>query len=259
MQLVYEKIRILFSGNISSFPKIRGIPKPYLANWIEFQEIKLDVLRLNDEELHQLLPCLKRVDLRNYSQYKHSSLIEKLEAVEHLTACLYDKDFEKIKTFKHLTQLDIQFNHYTSAGLEALQNLPQLKGISLSSNITNQKELKALRSLTQLEFINFYSTDEGLEILRYMPQLKAVNLSYSEKITDEGLEVLKDLIHLKSLNLSYCTGITKDGIENWIRLPQLKFLDLSNCAMITEKDVNDLRGHLKETVIQYHQRDSLEK
>lgn len=156
---VCEDISAIFSRNddMDSMPKIRDIPIPYLAAWIDANLLNLFPLGLNAHELRLLLPHLKYVNLRSYCA---STFIPYLSHVQHLSFFdLKETYLETIKTFKDqlisldmsgcnigdndlliitqftkLTSLDLSFCKYvTPKGLESLQTMTWLQNLNLTA------------------------------------------------------------------------------------------------------------------------------
>ena len=89
--------------------------------------------------------------------------------------------------------------------------------VNLSENrkITD-RGLLALEAVPQVTSLNLSScglTDAGLEILARFSQLSRLNLSYCNRITDVGLKRLRSLVNLRYLDLQGCVKVTNGGLS----------------------------------------------
>ncbi len=126
------------------------------------------------------------------------------------------------------TVVRVDFNSRPPAddGLECLQELPQLKMLSLDKAGVTDAGLEHLGGLTKLEFLGLsgtQTTDAGLENLERLTGLRDLVLRETQ-ITNAGLEHLKGLSQLELLDLRG-TRVTDEGVK---RIQQA----LPNCTII---------------------------
>jgi len=130
----------------------------------------------------------------------------------------------------------------TDSDLKYLEDLKDLRALTLAMGpITDAglEHLKGLTGLEELQLIATKVTDAGLVYIKDLTKLGVLNLT-ALKITDAGLTNLRNLTGLHSLLLSY-TGITDAGLQHLTSLTGLDHLNLRN-TQVTDAGLEYLNG-----------------
>lgn len=124
----------------------------------------------------------------------------------------------------HLQYLNVSHTKVTDTGLEALTQLPALKALTISQNITDKgaSHLSALVRLEELDLDGARITDEGMAPLKKLSRLRSLVLSNTQ-VTDAGLIPLLGHDRLETLVLS--RGISDGGVKTLVNLKGLTSLD----------------------------------
>ena len=140
-----------------------------------------------------------------------------------------NNDIENIVEIKELKRLDLSFTYVSDAGIELLQQLPQLEELTLDATeaITDAAAsyLRANKHLHKLVLRGTDITDVGMPYLAALTGLKSLDLSHT-MVGDVGLESLPALSGLEELNLGG-TRITGINLNFLKLLPKLKKLSFS--------------------------------
>lgn len=211
-----QKMRLLFLGDLPPLiPTLNldDIPIKTLGLWIEQNRVPLQTLLKTRNELEDLVPELKYVDLTRFTLDNHYSMLEKVYKVRDLTIqFLSEREFNLLNSLEELESLTFQ----TCGILDA-----------------DRKYIKELTQLKSLSFITCYHiSDSMLNILKHLTGLTSLTISQCGQITNNGIRHISTLSSLTHLNLSYCTDITDEGLLNLKDLP-LKKLDITYCHKIT--------------------------
>jgi hypothetical protein len=139
-----------------------------------------------------------------------------------------DDDVERLTAIKTLQRLDLSFTYVTDAGVQKLQELPDLKELNLETAeaLTDAAAsyLRGLKHLEKLVFRGVDITDVGMPNLSALTTLRSLDLSHT-MVGNVGLESLPALGQLEELRLG---GDAITGINlNFLKLlPKLKKLSL---------------------------------
>lgn len=130
----------------------------------------------------------------------------------------------------------------TDDDLGFLEDLPQLKGLSIDRGRISDEGLGHLAGLTSLERLTLAHvgiTDAGLERLEGLRHLRSLNL-FGTAVTGAGLESLQGLPRLQQLNLAY-TQLRDEELANLRACRQLQEVRLRG-ANITDAGLGYLDG-----------------
>ena len=139
-----------------------------------------------------------------------------------------NNDIERIIEIKGLKRLDLSFTYVSDAGIELLQQFPQLEELTLDATeaITDAAAsyLRANRHLRKLVLRGTDITDVGMPYLAALTGLKSLDLSHT-MVGDVGLESLPALSELEELNLggTRITGINLNFLKLLPKLKKLSF------------------------------------
>jgi len=140
-----------------------------------------------------------------------------------------DDDVERITEIKTIKRLDLSFTYVTDAGVQHLQELPELEDLTLDTveALTDAAAsyLRADKKLRRLVLRGTDITDVGMPYLASLTGLKSLDLSHT-MIGDVGLESLPALSELEELNLGG-THITGTNLNFLKLLPKLRKLSFS--------------------------------
>jgi hypothetical protein len=140
-----------------------------------------------------------------------------------------DDDVERLTQIKTLKRLDLSFTYVTDAGVQHLQQLPELEDLTLDTveALTDAAAsyLRSDKHLRRLVLRGTDITDVGMPYLAALTGLKSLDLSHT-MIGDVGLESLPALSELEELNLG-ATRITGANLNFLKLLPKLKKLSFS--------------------------------
>lgn len=141
-----------------------------------------------------------------------------------------DADIDLIRTYDKLEVIDASRSELTNAGLPALSNLNQLRGLSLYLGFTNisSEGLSELQRLSQLESLDVGQTlcdDRAVSELSKLRKLHTLRLA-STQVTATGLAEFAGHPRLQVLDLS-SNNVDDTWIDALATLPDLRRLDLS--------------------------------
>jgi len=140
-----------------------------------------------------------------------------------------DHDVERLAEIKTIKRLDLSFTYVTDAGVQHLQELPELEDLTLDTveALTDAAAsyLRADKKLRRLVLRGTDITDVGMPYLASLTGLKSLDLSHT-MIGDVGLESLPALSELEELNLGG-THITGTNLNFLKVLPKLRKLSFS--------------------------------
>ena len=170
------------------------------------------------------LPNLKKLTLpHGRTEDDDLALLVGLRALESLDASnsrFSDRGLRYIGSLAGLRELRLRnCTRITSAGIESLGQLSNLKGLDLDMTPVTDDALRHLAKLTKLE---------------------ALTLSRNSKVTDAGLAHLAPLVNLQYLSLSG-TETTDSGLVHLAPLVSLQYLDLGGTET-TDSGLVHLRG-----------------
>ncbi len=156
-----------------------------------------------------------------------------------------DEDLAYLPALPELERVSLYQNPVTSAGLEHLRSLQDLRCLELSD--TDVADLSPLTALPHLEVLdlswNSALTDDGAASLSQMTSLRELHLS-GTSITDRSLAYLERLSQLESLFLYHLPGITPVGLLKLAQLPKLQQLRLDvddDSALESLRDLTHLQ------------------
>ena len=163
-----------------------------------------------------------------------------------------NNDIERVVEIKGLKRLDLSFTYVSDAGIELLQQLPQLDELTLDATeaITDAAAsyLRANKRLRKLVLRGTDITDVGMPYLAALTGLKSLDLSHT-MVGDVGLESLPALTELEELNLggTRITGINLNFLKLLPRLKKLSFNGIQRrnagacwTPLITDLDLNTI-------------------
>jgi internalin A len=139
-----------------------------------------------------------------------------------------NNDIERVIQIKGLKRLDVSFTYVTDAGIERLQQLPQLEELTLDAteSITDAAAsyLRANKHLRKLVLRGTDITDVGMPYIAALTGLKSLDLSHT-MVGDVGLESLPALSDLEELDLggTRITGINLNFLKLLPKLKKLSF------------------------------------
>ena len=143
---------------------------------------------------------------------------------------------------KPVISVDLHGTKVTDAGLENLQDLPQLQSLVLFNTQITDAGLAHLKGLTKLRGLSLDTTkvtDAGLIHLKGLTQLQSLGLTHT-KVTDAGLVHLKGLAQLRWLGLTQ-TQVSDAGLAHLKGLTQLQRLELGD-TQVTDTGLTHLKG-----------------
>jgi internalin A len=140
-----------------------------------------------------------------------------------------DDDVERVAQLKTVKRLDLSFTYVTDAGVQNLQQLPDLEDLTLDTveALTDAAAsyLRADKHLRRLVLRGTDITDVGMPYLSALTGLKSLDLSHT-MVGDVGLESLPALSELEELNLGG-TRITGTNLNFLKLLPKLRKLSFN--------------------------------
>ncbi|MCE9545195.1 MAG: hypothetical protein K8T25_06725 [Planctomycetia bacterium] len=154
-----------------------------------------------------------------------------------------------VEYFGTVVGADFSFTLMTDVRLKPIENLTQLRSLSLMGTLVTDAGLEHLKGLTLLQGLNLMQTqvtDAGLVHLKGLAALQSLNLADTQ-VTDAGLEHLKDLTVLQGINLEM-TQVTDAGLVHLQGLTSLKSLRLSD-TKVTAAGVARLQKLLPNCMI----------
>jgi hypothetical protein len=128
--------------------------------------------------------------------------------------------------------IDLPPNAITDAGLVHMKGVKSLRNLTLGGLAITDAGLEALNDLPNLGGLYLYSTQvrgPGLRRLKSLPALAVLYLDGSA-VTDEGLGALKGATNLQSLSL-VGVPISGPGLSHLKALPKLNRLDVKECKL----------------------------
>lgn len=151
-----------------------------------------------------------------------------------------------------LTRLDVRNSELTNSDLKTLEQLKNLKILSLSGSTVRGADLAQCSLLKQLTVLQFESIEEPtalLEALLKQNKLESLDLRHmklqhkdfatiskmstlhsltikSTNVTDEDLKTLTKLTNLKQLNVDCCANLTIQSITTLGKFSELRVLSL---------------------------------
>jgi beta-lactamase regulating signal transducer with metallopeptidase domain/5-hydroxyisourate hydrolase-like protein (transthyretin family) len=167
---------------------------------------------------------------------KHLAGLTKLNFLHIDHGRIGDESLKVLGQMPGLTNLTLQQNDFTDAGLEHLAKSKQLRSLWLGMNRTTLTDagLQHLAGLTGLEQLDLQGAsigDRGVAALKDLRELRKLYLGgKGATITDASVEVLLTLTKLEQLTLRK-SGLTKDGVKRLMALPNLKALSLNMNAL----------------------------
>jgi internalin A len=213
-----------------------------------------------DSDLASLaaLPAMTRLDLsetritdHGLRQLKNAHAIRDLNL--RYAELITDEGIAAMKTWKHLTRLNLEGTKITDSALQQLSTFTSLEALNIGSVQVTDAGLESLTSLTNLRELTIGGnklTDAGLQALRQLPGLTLLNLGgvqrtdsgpWSVSLTQPGLEAIATLKALRRLRLQQ-TLISARGLDTIKGLTHLELLDLHNCGQIGDDALPALAG-----------------
>lgn len=206
-----------------------------LANVATLRRLDLSETRISDHGLRELrsAPAISYLNLR------YAELIT-------------DQGVSALKTWKHLTRLNLEGTKITEGALQQLAELTSLQSLNIGGAQVTDAGVEALTALSNLRELTLGGnklTDAGLQPLRQMPGLVSLDLggtqrqdsgTWSVSFTQPGLDAAATLKSLRQLRLNN-TLISARGLETLKILP-LELLDLHDCPRINGEAIPILVG-----------------
>ncbi len=144
-----------------------------------------------------------------------------------------------LPNLRSLSVCDFQLNDKTMPYIRRLTNLRCLRLAKTGVTNAGLAQLRGLKELRTLDVSCLGISDDGLEHLAALTTLEELNLRNNPAITDTGLAKLRNLNHLRILDLCD-TGISDDGLEHLASLPMLAVVDLGSNQAITDAGLRRL-------------------
>jgi Leucine-rich repeat (LRR) protein len=214
--------------------------------------LDLSETRITDHGLRQLksAPAITDLNLR-YAELITDQGIAAMKTWKHLTRLnlegtkITDSALQQISTFTSLEALNIGSVQVTDAGLESLTSLTKLRELTLGGDKLTDAGLQALRQLPGLTMLNlggvqrtdsgpwFVSlTQPGVEAIATLQALRRLRLQQT-LISARGLNTIKGLPHLELLDLHDCGQVGDDALPALAAMPALRVLDLTGTKVST--------------------------
>jgi len=246
-----------------------GTPKLYLkvmSLWIDHTQVSLASLKLPFDEILQITPSLRHVnltDLRMGCKFsfdqtnmkeKFRELLKSCTNAEHLIctrSLMYHKTIHDIpipfdqsifQIFHGITKLkSLDISHCLIDNAETLKHLPPLNKLNIKKiEFEQYKHLSDgnLYFLTDklldlsLE-VTPYLTNEGLKKIGECTQLKRLNLAFYERIVPLNLSLLQGLTKLDALTISDANQYDDKDFLQLLENMTLRNLTLENCRRVT--------------------------
>lgn len=162
-----------------------------------------------------------------------------------------DGGFVQLNDLPNLRSLSLTGTKVTDAGLSHLKGLTSLEHLDLGDTQVTDAGLAHIEGLTKLETLgleNTHVTDAGLARLKELTGLRDLTL-VKTRVTDAGLVHLKGLTNLERLRLDG-TPVTDGGMVHLKRLNKLRQIVLDN-TRVTDAGLEFLKGltSLEELVL----------
>ncbi|XP_076825713.1 C-Maf-inducing protein-like isoform X1 [Clavelina lepadiformis] len=111
-----------------------------------------------------------------------------------------------------LEHLDLSFTHVTSASVDVLRYLPNLRHLNLWATQIDDKGLRAICDYLDLESLNLCETrvtNEGILCLEVMTKLEYLNLNSTELNSETFLHLKKKLPNLLEVDINYTDALAE--------------------------------------------------
>ena len=197
-------IQASYSPTDLSSLRLHAASEAHLTQLMRFFAVRFPNIEALDLIFHPVSPEA----IRALGQLKHLRSFE----VRHAT--LGDAHLAAIATLKSLTRLSFGVgSQATAAGYRHLQELPELRSLSLPNTRGDLAFLRGLPQMVHLELANCGLTDDHLAHLEPLTELKQLTLSLNPQITDKGIQ--DHLCHMTKMEtlLVDGTACTKGGVE----------------------------------------------
>ncbi len=143
-----------------------------------------------------------------------------------------DADLSCLRGFHKVYWVRLDHTSITDAGLDFVNECPELFGLSLRGAAVTDAGLKRLDRLNNLRILQLGGTnisDAGLKYLGRLPSLHELQISDTE-VTDTGLKDLERLGLLTVLRLSR-TKVSDAGVQYLEKIPNLQKIELDGTAV----------------------------
>jgi internalin A len=228
-----------------------------LADISTLRRLDLSETRISDHGLRELKNASAITDLNlRYAELITDQGIAALRTWKHLTRLnlegtkITDSALQQLAGLTSLEELNIGSVQVTDAGTEPLTSLVKLKALTLGANKLTDAGLQSLRQMPGLTFLDLGGvqrqdsgpwsvsfTQPGLEAIATLKALRRLKLNGS-LVTARGLEILKNL-PLESLDLHDCTHIGNDAVPILAGMRSLRVIDLTG-SQVSETEVEKL-------------------
>ncbi len=199
------------------------------------ERIDLDVTIANTELLARLSGLARlryiqlfRTDIDNDSLAVLAKFPE-LEQIRCGQTRVGDAGLEHLRSMTRLRAIDLSdCNSVSSAGVEALSGLPNLKFLKVWGPQINDRTLDSIAQMSSLEVLGLNDTrvtDAGIEKLAGLTSLQEIHLVRT-RTGDRSLEIFSALPNVATLRLRD-TQLSDAGLEYLARIKGLERLDLS--------------------------------
>jgi hypothetical protein len=171
--------------------------------------------------------------------------VARLGRIEQLTphVSVRDEDIKRIAGLRRLKWLDLMdaTPEFTDKSLEVLAQMPSIEALSICDASITDRGLTALENMRQLKELTlgplpfgsirnsrFHFTDEGVAHLESLTNLVCLDLD-CPTLSGEGLRHVAKLANLKRLKLNG-RGLTDNDLRLFASLPNLESLELRNAT-----------------------------
>jgi hypothetical protein len=186
----------------------------------------LEKLTLNNRSLNDLPQGLKDLKLQTpnfFDSSRHLSILE-LTQLRYLKieSISFDNRF-KLQTLVHLIHLDIECEFVTDSIFDGIENLSQLRILTLDSDLITSKGMNQITnsSLESLKFdgrVDMNGCNFDALSLKYLYIIHGINMTDDEVLSISKLSLLENLSIPDTLN------VTKQGLSHLSNLKNLKSL-----------------------------------
>lgn len=164
--------------------------------------------------------------------------------VDCKAAELNDEQVEILKGLPDLVDLSLENSAVTNDGLKILEEMPQLKSLSLRrcAQVTDDGlvHLKALVNLERLLLLYTTVTDAGMVHLQPLTHLKLLDLRGCMQIGDGAMAQIKSLPELTDLKIR-TNALTDQGLLE-LKDMDLTVFELEDAGKVTNAGIEALKG-----------------
>ena len=205
--------------------------------------------RMSDEHFKQLQGkdvrsvVLYAMRLKGWGlKYLKNEPIQTLSVAE---SKIIDKNLHYIGNLKTLKSLDLSYTWITDAGLDSINELPELKVLGLAG--CTKLTAKSIDSVTrigpQIKELNISLTPvgkEGLESLDKLKQLRSLDISLTGW-TDQSIAPIYKLKKIERLKIGKNKELTDTTLEQIGKLPKLNYLKIEGCEGFSSEAIEKFK------------------